>query len=253
MTPEEHDPQLTAEDEERVRRVLAASAPGPAAMPDEVAARLDDVLAQLVADRATGVDSDDAGGTDELARRRRARWPRLLVAAASVAVLALGSGIVLRAVTGSGGSADTTGAASTSSRSAERPSNPDALGAQGGPAGAPSAATPEAAKLRRLQVLVPLPRLHTVSLDADIRRASGRDVRRDAMSYSSGTSPSRTADGYACALPAPVRGGRLLAVRLDGERATLVLGPEHDGTRVARVYSCDNATSPVAETSVTTH
>ena len=249
MTPEEHDPQLTAEDEERVRRALAASAPGPAAMPDEVAARLDDVLAQLVADRAPGTDADTEG-TDELAGRRRARWPRLLVAAASVAALALGSGIVLRAVTGSGGSADTTGAASTSSRTAERPSNPDALGAQGGPAGAPSAATPEAAKLRRLQVLVPLPRLHTVSLDADIRRASGRDVRRNAMSYSSGTSPSQTPDGYACALPAPVRGGRLLAVRLDGERATLVLRKAADGARVAEVYSCGDGSLLLAQTRV---
>ena len=82
---------MTPEQEEQVRRALRATARGdePATMPPEVAARLDDVLAELTASRAEHPVHDD-----ELARRRHRRWPNVLVAAASVVVIALAGGAV---------------------------------------------------------------------------------------------------------------------------------------------------------------
>src|SRR5690606_34445720 len=85
---------------------LAATPPeGP--MPPEVVARLEAAIADLAAVRPaepdaapateTGVRTEPGTGavvTDLEARRRR-RWPRVLVAAASVAVLAYGVGAVL--------------------------------------------------------------------------------------------------------------------------------------------------------------
>ncbi|NUS51222.1 MAG: hypothetical protein HOQ22_09325, partial [Nocardioidaceae bacterium] len=41
-----------------------------------------------------------------------------------------------------------------------------------------------------------------------------------------------------------------LAVRLDGEPATLVLGRPRGGTREARVYSCADPSAPAADTTV---
>jgi hypothetical protein len=90
-----------------------------------------------------------------------------------------------------------------------------------------------------------------VSLAADVRRVAARQATSGGRD-TGGTVAGERVAGYPCALPAPVRHGRLVAVRLDGKRATLLLGPERDGTRVARVYSCADGTDPAAETSVTT-
>ena len=87
----EHDP-----DQEAVRRLLGEVPPaGP--VPDDVAARLDARLAELVVEREAAIESPVAEtGDDELAQaRRRRRFRIALVAAASVSVLGLGLGTVL--------------------------------------------------------------------------------------------------------------------------------------------------------------
>lgn len=87
---------LTPAEEEQVRRLLA-DARHRAPVPEEVAARLDDVLTRLQAERA----ATDGPTTDELAsRRRRRRLGAGLLAAAAVVV----AGVSLPQLLGSSGS-----------------------------------------------------------------------------------------------------------------------------------------------------
>lgn len=69
--------ELSAEQEAEVSRLLADAA-SPTRLPDEVAARLDEVLAALVSERTE--DSD-------VVPLRSRRWPQLLVAAAAVSLV----------------------------------------------------------------------------------------------------------------------------------------------------------------------
>jgi hypothetical protein len=143
--PDEAD-LLPAEEEAAVARLLADAA-GPVPMPTEVADRLDSVLAGLVAERAEAeraeaarVVSDrvDAGGVkpvsvadsvrpaDELASRRRARWPRLVLAAAAVVI----GGYGVTSTLGSGGLAGGAGGdAATTADEGMAASDGDAGGA----------------------------------------------------------------------------------------------------------------------------
>lgn len=84
------EPELTLEQEERVRRLLAG-ARVEAPMPEDVAARLDRVLAQLAEGEATDPDADVVA----LASRRRRKVRTLLVAAAAVVAVGVGIGQVL--------------------------------------------------------------------------------------------------------------------------------------------------------------
>ena len=230
MTDE--DPEvLSAEDEERVRRVLAASAPGPDAVPDDVAARLDDALVRLVAERRVARGAAGAGPR----RRGRRRWPNVLAAAAVVSLVALGVGSLVRnAGGGQGSSASSAGAAAP----APEVSTPSAV--PGGTAAVPGAPG----------VAGPVPRLHAATLARDVRRLLGPagGAKVDGLR---GTTPApRRAARPGCAVPPRPRGGRLVAVRLDGRPATLALAPAHGGVREAYVYSCDDTSAPVAHTSV---
>lgn len=89
------DEELTPEQDDGVRRLLA-DARHDEPMPHDVAARLDDVLAGLVADRA---GDEDAPEPSHVVPLRRRRWPKVLVAAASVCAIGLGATQVI----GSGG------------------------------------------------------------------------------------------------------------------------------------------------------
>jgi hypothetical protein len=225
MTPDRDDPQLPAEDEERVRRALAASAAsGP--VPDDVAARLDEVLAGLVAERGPSAPGTGGAGSPDvkkLGERRRRRPPQLLVAAALLAVVAVGVGTVVRSVGGSG-------SADSSSAGGQKASSQDRSTAGGSTESLQDAPAP----------VGPLPRLHSSSLPADVARlVEGRRAR--ALTNGSAEvprAPSRTG----CVLPAEPTGTRVIAVRLDGRRATLVLSSPHRGVREATVYSCGDAT-----------
>lgn len=75
---------LTPQQSEAVRRALRA-ARHDAPVPDEVAARLDDRLAELVAERSSVVEPVE---TTVVALHRR-RWPALLTAAAAVTAIGL--------------------------------------------------------------------------------------------------------------------------------------------------------------------
>lgn len=244
----EHDEQ------EHVRRLLAAAAgPDPGEqMPEDVAGRLDDVLAGLVSERADApatatekgiaedpVPEDEVTGVTELASRRRRRWPKLLLAAAAVSVIALGVGID-----------DLTGGQGDSSTSAESPSVASKDDAGGGAGAAPErleARSSEDAGADR-DLVTPLPeaasdltRLRTGSLRADVQRVADFSLK------------AALAEGLrrsGCVRPDTEAGDEWLPVRLDGESAVLVLRAPAGGRRTAEVFTCDDADTPAASTTI---
>jgi hypothetical protein len=216
---------VTPEQEEQVRRALGAVAraedgPETQGLPPDVAERLDDVLHELVTERAGRSDRPTvpgpAAGADELAARRHRRWPTVLVAAAAVAVIAAAGGAV--ATRGFGGGAESSSAGSS----------PDPVAS-----GSVGIATPSGAAAGSV------PNLSSRTLARDIRNVAARprsfmaprDRGRDLA-----TLPRP--DHVRCGRPDTPRGADVVAVYLDGLPGTLVLTPATGGTRVARVYSC---------------
>lgn len=244
----EHDEQ------EQVRRLLAAAAgpdPEREQMPEDVAGRLDDVLAGLVSERADApVTVTEEGGAEEpvpqdevtvteLASRRRRRWPQLLLAAAAVSVIALGVGID-----------DLTGGQGGSSTSAEAPSavSKDASGGAGtAPERLEARSSEDAGADRDLVTPLPeaasdLPRLRTGSLRADVQRVADFSLtaaRSEGLLRSGG-----------CVLPDTQADDEWLPVRLDGESAVLVLRAPAGGRRTAEVFTCDDVDTPAASTTI---
>lgn len=238
MTPEELDP---ARSDEAVRRLLAAAA-GPVRMPPDVTARLDDVLAGLDTDRATSTSTADVAPVNDiapvidLAERRTSRWPKVLVAAAVVSVVGVGLGNVLNQ-SGSTMSADSAGSAESGARGgAEAAPSPE--GSQG-----QEKATDEQVDGFGSFAGGRPPRLRSSSLTVDAQRVADRSLAQaDAVQ---GTTSSKD-----CRLPSTSKGDVRIAVRLDGERATLVFRAKEDGRRLAEVFSCGDAESPVLTTTV---
>lgn len=236
---------MTPEQEQQVRRALAAAAgrdqDGPpsrpdAPMPAEVAARLDQVLADLTASRRTADGGSSvtrlSGARDDRRARRRPTAGKLLVAAAAVSVIALAGGAVVS--NGLGGSRPDAAGSSTAEAG-------DSAGGSGGRSrvesgardngGTDSGDPPPAAVDPGA-----LPRVRSDALRRDVQRLVGG-------------LPARGGPAPWCATPPVAAGSRLLAVRLDGEVATLVLDRAEDGRRVARVYSCATA-RPLGRTTV---
>lgn len=254
---------MTPEQEEQVRRALAATAAHEdSSMPPEVAARLQGVLSELVAPRSGAAQPEDSG-RDELAARRRRRWPQVLAAAAAVSVIGLGgTAVVTGWLTGQPDST-TAGRASTQADDGRADSAEGAgegAGEGGGRGGDQKALVPSEVPDAFGEDGSPAqdattPRLRTATLARDVKRVLGADPSPSTVRgrRQPGTTPEfAPEDGAAasCAVPVTRRGDRLLAVRLDGRAATLVLGPVREGTREARVYSCDRADAPLARTVV---
>jgi len=233
---------VTPEEQEAVRRALAATPPaGP--MPPEVVARLEATIADLAAESSATAEAPGATVSD-LEERRRRRWPGVLVAAASVAVLGYGVGAVLQ---GSGPDAETAmsdsaGGDSRAESGADRssdggaaPQEADPPGAQGAPDLLAGGAVVE---------------LRQETLRRDVARVLGGG-RAAALSDEPVTTSKRYArrDGT-CALPELGPGDEVSAARLDDRRATLVLRRAEGGTRVAEVYWCGDGRTLLAETEV---
>jgi hypothetical protein len=245
---------VTPDEEERVRRALAEAPPaGP--MPPEVVARLEATLAELGRDRSPVP-------VDDLEARRRRRWPRVLVAAASVAVLAYGAGTVLTGVSGSGDAAMSTAARDETFSGGAGSGSAD--GGQGAPKTAPPSApgmVPSAGNGLDAQAQRDPRALtdRTVTVHRDTLRSDVlRLVRAGAVS-GQGDTATRDTDGRLlaglvapCETPALGPYDRLAAVRLDGRRATLVLRAPTAGTSVAQVYACGDASRLVARVEVDT-
>ena len=266
---------MTPEQEEAVRRALA-SEPAPGPMPRELADRLDAALSALASERSASAVAEQRAaspvtspsGPSRLSGpsrpsgpsgARRRRWPGLLVAAASVAVLGVGVGIVAQDMSGSESADSATGTAATDESFREGGAGGDAgSGAGGADDNGPPETAPEdlpreeqAEALGGAGLLLSVrerpARLRSDSLVTDLDRVL--DSRTAAVSTRRGelTPPiedTRSTVATAarlvtdCDLPDTGRGDLLAAVRLDGERGTLVARKESGGTRVAEVYAC---------------
>ncbi len=273
---------MTPEQEEQVRRALAAvgdASPGAARppgdgaepMPPDVAARLDGVLADLVAQRAVDTPSGedtgplphpDAGvaaveaverrapdatdAADELARLRRGRrgrWQQAGLAAAAACVAALVGAAVATGGLGRGDSTSTTASSQSDSggvTAGEGPvGQPEAAPAPRRPSSSPRDA-PRAASgdtsVRRTTA-APVARLRTPGLTAGVQRLVDSGPLRPVAPRSPGPS---------CDVPLLRSGERVLVVLLDGRPASLVLGAPVAGRRTAQVFGCRDATAPLA-------
>jgi hypothetical protein len=256
---------VTPEQEEQVRRVLA-SAPAEGPMPPEVAARLDATLAELVAHRspteqdpqAVGPVPGPGGEVVSLEERRRRRWPKVLVAAASVSVLAYGVGVVTGGL--GGGSAEMSTAGDSSGADSD-------AGAAGGRARSEEEAAPlpaepdgeptDSAVARRQLLSTDVVSLRTATLRRDVARVVGTgavfstdDAPKDGRTPADELTGLLDRVAARCEVPALAPGDRLSPARLDGRAATLVVRPPTDGTRVAEVYSCDDGTRLLAVTRI---
>jgi len=230
----------------QVRRLLR-DARHDQPVPDDVATRLDRVLAQLAAGDPAG-----APAPDEVAARRRRRAGGLLVAAAAVVVAAVGIGQVVD--------------------SGDRASDGDATSAQGTTSADETTSAPSEGALRSTlpRRKAPSPTGDPVEVHADHFTRDARALLRATegkAAYSAGsgaTDSDERAKAYRDQAPAPhaqpaptnelstaARGnawfscdpapwgpGRLLAVRYDGEPAVVAVRPAAGDTRVVEVLQC---------------
>lgn len=236
---------MTPDEEEAVRRLLAEAGDETPVMPPDVAARLDDVLAGLVADRSAPEDTpDEVTRVTDRSTRRSHLWPKLLVAAAAVSVVGLGVGNVLDEV-GSGSGEPSTAERAVGGSAADRA---HAGEAEAAPSPSERGSTDSQAPQAGVTPAKKLPRLRTGSLTVDAQRIADFPLEN---ALTSGHLDRREAQtGTECARPATRNGDEVLLVRLDGVRSVLVLRAPKGGERSAEVFRCSDPASPVAETTV---
>lgn len=248
--------ELTSEQEAAVRRLLA-EARHDAPVPGDVAARLDEVLDELVvADGANGLGISEYSGSGPVtelaaARRRRRKAGRLLLAAAAVVVGGVAVGQSIGEVgldTGGGdaGSADSTLAdapRASAGRAQEEAESDDSAAdsADGGAGPAPSASDDQAYLLDRVDA--PL-QLSSANFAADVRRELARvaDQRREAAKADlDGVTAFTLQDaGFEC--PAgPYGEGATLPAYYDAEEAVLVLRRPRAGIQRVDLLTCGTA------------
>lgn len=216
-------------EQERVRRLLAeARVEDP--MPDDVAERLDRVLARLADE-----EGESPATVVDLAHRRRRKAATLLVAAAAVVALGVGVGNL---VPGGGLSGDDSGsAADTAMGDLER----NAAGADEDGSGA---LAPEGAFSTYLAGgTTPRVRPDFFAEDvAGLRLAPAEDAPdpESAPTDASGLASGAETSAFICDA-APYGEGRLLAVRYAGVPAVLAFRPAVGDTQVVDLLECGTA------------
>ena len=226
-----HGPVLSEAEEQELTALLAAEGREPLTTPPHVVARLDDVLAGLVAEREhpsdAGADAgSDAGsdvGSDVAAvvplagRRRSRRWPPVLLAAAAVVVggYAVGDLASNGALSGAGsdaGSAAGGSAGSAAEGQLDRRTEDEGDGLAGG--GSMSV----------------VPTVRPDHLATDVRRVVRLLGERAVVGD----------DARPCAVPRLTEGQRFYEVRFRGAPAGMVLGPPEAGSVDVTVYACED-------------
>lgn len=242
---DEHDPELDLqqgpgldpEQQARVRALLAdlGTAPEAASMPPEVAARLEETLAGLVAERRAGQDAPRAETRSNVIPLRR-RWARR-AAAAAAAVIVVGAGGVavanLDVFAGTNATSDSA-AGGGQSKAESLDDSSSATPPPSQPGGDLPGALRESA-----------PRLTAASFDADVvRLVQGDRYARvpDGTVTNEGKALDRRAPTYAAArgCPGPKVKDRAVKtlVLYDGTPAALVVHPERDGARLVDAWTC---------------
>ncbi|WP_432477930.1 hypothetical protein [Nocardioides sp. GXQ0305] len=225
------DDELTPQETERVRRLLA-EARHTDPVPDDVAARIDRTLADLAAEPAATVVP--------LAERRR-KAGRLLLAAAAVVV----GGVALGQVVGGDGSEDEAADSSAASEADEAqgltapdrdstPSGDDELSTESG-GSLPGAVSETRRSISRL----PAQQVRSSTFAADAARL--RPVATAAKVRNGATSAPEAADrlqGDGCAAGA-WGGGRYVRVAFDREAGWLVYRAPRGDSQVVDLFLCD--------------
>ena len=226
--------ELTPDETEAVRRLLA-EARHDEPLPADLAARLDEVLAGLVAGRE---EAEEPAPATVVPLRRR-RWPQVLVAAAAVTVLgyATATAVLNNGTSGDAGSTGET----TSDNSAEDfggGAEPDVE------AGAPQPSAPTSGPLRgalREIDVRRLERLHEATLPQQLAQLlSTRTYATDSTTISAACGPIYEVEDAT------------RYVALYRSHVALVLAfPTRDGVRRVDVYDCESAAPRRAVETVT--
>lgn len=249
--------------EAAVRRALADAA-GPEPVPAEVTAQLEETLAGLVAERATGADlvpdlshPENPGVVvplDAAARRRRMRVRALLGAAAAVVAVGVGVGAINGA--GDGGSDAVTAA---DEMAADDPARSAADGDAGGGAaaledGSQSYSADDAPESVEDQAAAPEDRAESlveprrVVTDEPVREVRADRLREDLVALQhvslprpsdadySGSTLSAPAD-FVCE-PARFGSGHLVGITYDGKPAVVAFREPVGSTQAAEVLAC---------------
>jgi len=248
MTPHERD--LTPEEEDEVSRLLAEMG-GPAEPPPEIVARLDDVLAGLVAERgsapvaSTVAEPAGSSATPAIsldAERRRRRWPQALLAAAAVVVAGYGVGAALIDDLTSGGGDDaatSAGAGADAEAGGSSAESQSAGGGAGEGGAAGDAGVPAPANASVLGGGPP--QLDPDRLAQDVAGVLAKDAERARPGKRSTYVLRDPVDGalLGCLPPSLGPDDAWYLVRYDGRRAALVAAPPEGGTVRASVVGCD--------------
>lgn len=206
------DPDLTPEQETRVRRLLT-DARHAEPIPEDVVARLDRVLAQLAV-----ADADDTGRVVSLTARRRRRVGSLLAAAAAVVAVGIGLGQLMG---GPNGGADT---ASTDAGSSMRE--------------APEAAGTDTIPSPTYALKGPVP-IHPNRFSRDVARIQ-RLADTAYGAHALGPTSTDEKSTFACS-PAAWGAGTFVPVTYGGEPAVLVLRRVTGDTQVVDLFACGSS------------
>ncbi|WP_323792051.1 hypothetical protein [Nocardioides sp.] len=235
----DHDPEVTPEQEARLRRLLSGARHAEP-VPDDVAARLDRVLEQLAAEE---LDPAAHRTVVDLHARRRRRVTSLLVAAAAVVVVGVGLGQVLDLGSGSDSSEAASTADLAESAEADRSegSTSDFSRSEEGAeadAGASqlSPVEPGASALEKGSPRPPVRLTEEAFAKQALRLRDRPGVRSLPMSVVPGEALSRS-ETFVCDT-ADWGAGRLLAALYDGVPAVLAYRPVTGETQTADLLRC---------------
>lgn len=237
------DPDLDPGTEEQVRALLAEESAGP--MPADVAARLDETLAGLVAEREAEQLSQERTATGAVVPLRPRWMPRIAAGAAAVIVLGLG-GITLASnwggASGSGSDSTASDAGAGKSLQGETASEPPAQ----------SGAGQDNSLTERQAARDDLPRLQAASFPRDVqvllsqrpalRGPAAAQERGDLAESPTPASPEQapSADA-ACPGPTVANGATVTLALLDSTPVALVVRPPEGGKRLVEAWSCDGS------------
>jgi hypothetical protein len=220
--------ELTSEQEERVRRLLA-EARVDAPMPEDVVTRLDRVLAQLG-------EAEPAGAhVVELASRRRRKVTTLLAAAAAVVVVGVGLGQVVHQ-----GSDDAGTASGHNAADAEQDAGADSAA----PPAAEAAPSGPERQLTSDAVVDGAPVVRATRFAADVARIAESKAAGDVDGEAAQSSPSPrggVTGGTLVCDPAAWGAGRLQLVRYEGQPAVLAFRPPMGDSQVVDLLQCGTA------------
>jgi hypothetical protein len=232
----EQDPSLEPGQEQRLRALLAELGSGVDhegdLLPPEVADRLDDTLAGLVAEREAAKISEEHTATGKVVPLRPRWMPR--VAAAAAAVIVLGLGALTWANLGhlgDGVHANPTDAGAGSAQSEHAPT-----------ASSPGGATTSGKAARAPE---PTPELHAATFPRDVRALLVHTPSLRSPAPVHGELSSSSASGQvptsrsSCPGPPVADGSTVTPVRLDGAPAALIVHPARKVRSLVEAWSCD--------------